>query len=243
MDELHRLSAILIERETIDKDQFERLLAGEAEESVFPPEVAEPAIEEPETEKKPKLSPQPRRFRALRCSPRRPIRRPASAPCSSLRVFEPPLPGSTATRFVSSRSFLSTTSRTTPRSRRAPGTSSRRRIQGRTVVGRADGPRGEPRRSRAHARDFDETRIGSRTRCSTTATTWSAASTSIRRETAFHDAHVQSWVRASRAELDLPLREAIAAWRRTGLAVRAAALRAVARLTLAAGDEDNRGEP
>ena len=60
MDELHRLSAILIERETIDKDQFERLLAGEAEESVFPPEVAEPAIEEPETEKKPKLSPQPR---------------------------------------------------------------------------------------------------------------------------------------------------------------------------------------
>ena len=35
MDELHRLSAILIERETIDKDQFERLLAGESEESVF----------------------------------------------------------------------------------------------------------------------------------------------------------------------------------------------------------------
>ncbi len=61
MDELHRLSAILIERETIDKDQFERLLAGEAEESVFPPEAApEPAIEEPEAEKKPKLSPQPR---------------------------------------------------------------------------------------------------------------------------------------------------------------------------------------
>jgi len=61
MDELHRLSAILIERETIDKDQFERLLAGESEESVFPPEVApEPAIEEPEAERKPKLSPQPR---------------------------------------------------------------------------------------------------------------------------------------------------------------------------------------
>ena len=35
MDALHRLSAILIERETIDKEQFERLLAGEAEESVF----------------------------------------------------------------------------------------------------------------------------------------------------------------------------------------------------------------
>ena len=61
MDELHRLSAILIERETIDKDQFERLLAGESEESVFPEEVSEaPAVEEPEAEKKPKLSPQPR---------------------------------------------------------------------------------------------------------------------------------------------------------------------------------------
>ena len=35
MDELHRISQILIERETIDKDQFERLLAGEDEASVF----------------------------------------------------------------------------------------------------------------------------------------------------------------------------------------------------------------
>jgi cell division protease FtsH len=60
MDELHRLSAILIERETIDKDQFERLLAGEAEESVFPEEVPAPTLEEPEAEKKPKLLPQPR---------------------------------------------------------------------------------------------------------------------------------------------------------------------------------------
>jgi cell division protease FtsH len=59
MDELHRLSAILIERETIDKDQFERLLAGESEESVFaePEPVVEP---EPEPEAKPKLKPQPR---------------------------------------------------------------------------------------------------------------------------------------------------------------------------------------
>jgi cell division protease FtsH len=60
MDELHRLSAILIERETIDKDQFERLLAGESEESVFAepePVVTEP---EPEAEAKPKLKPQPR---------------------------------------------------------------------------------------------------------------------------------------------------------------------------------------
>src|SRR5207253_10559951 len=34
MDDLHRLSQILIERETIDKDQFERLLAGETEDAV-----------------------------------------------------------------------------------------------------------------------------------------------------------------------------------------------------------------
>jgi cell division protease FtsH len=61
MDELHRLSAILIERETIDKDQFERLLAGEAEESVFA-EAAPPAAPEAagEPEKKPALKPAPR---------------------------------------------------------------------------------------------------------------------------------------------------------------------------------------
>jgi cell division protease FtsH len=61
MDELHKLSAILIERETIDKDQFERLLAGEAEESVFPEE--EPAQPEPtgeEKERKPAPKPKPR---------------------------------------------------------------------------------------------------------------------------------------------------------------------------------------
>jgi cell division protease FtsH len=60
MDDLHRLSAILIERETLDKDQFERLLAGESEESVFPadePEAAEPELD---PEKRPKLRPQPR---------------------------------------------------------------------------------------------------------------------------------------------------------------------------------------
>src|ERR671911_523562 len=62
MDHLHTLSAILIERETIDKDQFERLLAGEAEESVFPEEVPEPAEApaEGEAERKPTPKPQPR---------------------------------------------------------------------------------------------------------------------------------------------------------------------------------------
>jgi cell division protease FtsH len=61
MDELHRLAAILIERETIDKDPFERLLAGESEESVFPEEEPAPSDSEPELEPgRPKLKPQPR---------------------------------------------------------------------------------------------------------------------------------------------------------------------------------------
>jgi cell division protease FtsH len=61
MEELHKLSVILIERETIDKDQFERLLAGEAEETIFPEEIVEP-VEEPVEgpERKPKPKPQPR---------------------------------------------------------------------------------------------------------------------------------------------------------------------------------------
>ena len=58
MDELHKLSAILIERETIDKDQFERLLAGEAAESVFPDEEA--AVEEPPAEGEPARRPAPK---------------------------------------------------------------------------------------------------------------------------------------------------------------------------------------
>jgi cell division protease FtsH len=59
MDELHKISELLIERETIDKDQFERLLAGEAPESVF----AEPeAAEEQKPERKPRTEPKPRPF-------------------------------------------------------------------------------------------------------------------------------------------------------------------------------------
>ena len=62
MDELHQLSAILIERETIDKSQFERLLQGESEESIFAEDTPPPAAEEPEPEpeKKPQLRPSPR---------------------------------------------------------------------------------------------------------------------------------------------------------------------------------------
>jgi cell division protease FtsH len=61
IDDLHRLSAILIERETIDKSQFERLLQGESEESVFAEEhPTPPTPEEPDSEKKPLLRPSPR---------------------------------------------------------------------------------------------------------------------------------------------------------------------------------------
>jgi cell division protease FtsH len=59
MDELHKISAILIERETIDKDQFERLLAGEDEGSVFPDEAPAEA-ELPQAEEEPKRQRQPR---------------------------------------------------------------------------------------------------------------------------------------------------------------------------------------
>jgi cell division protease FtsH len=60
MDELHKLSAILIERETIDKDQFERLLAGEDEAEVFAEEaIAEPELPAEEPKKKPEPRPKP----------------------------------------------------------------------------------------------------------------------------------------------------------------------------------------
>src|SRR6187200_3368411 len=59
MDHLHKLSAILIERETIDKDQFERLLAGEDEHTIFPEPEPEPEPE-PDKARKPAPKPQPR---------------------------------------------------------------------------------------------------------------------------------------------------------------------------------------
>ena len=52
MELLHQLSGILIERETIDKDQFERLLAGEAEDEVFAEETPPPVAEKPAAEKR-----------------------------------------------------------------------------------------------------------------------------------------------------------------------------------------------
>jgi cell division protease FtsH len=62
VDELHRLSTILVERETIDKDQFLTLLEGASEEEVFPeeaPERAEPAT--PKADKR-KRVPKPKPF-------------------------------------------------------------------------------------------------------------------------------------------------------------------------------------
>ena len=63
MDDLHKVSAILIERETIDRDQFERLLAGEDEATVFPDEApAQPDTPEPQEEQKRQRQPRPRPF-------------------------------------------------------------------------------------------------------------------------------------------------------------------------------------
>ena len=60
MDELHRLSAILIERETIDKDQFLRLLEGAPEDEVFADETPAPApSEEKPKERRPAPTPKP----------------------------------------------------------------------------------------------------------------------------------------------------------------------------------------
>jgi cell division protease FtsH len=59
MDDLHRISAILIERETIDKDQFERLLAGAPEDEVFAEEEAEPEKPSEEPKRVPKPKPRP----------------------------------------------------------------------------------------------------------------------------------------------------------------------------------------
>jgi cell division protease FtsH len=63
MDDLHKISNILIERETIDRDQFERLLAGEDEGTVFPDETpAQDTPAEPQEEPKRQRQPRPRPF-------------------------------------------------------------------------------------------------------------------------------------------------------------------------------------
>src|SRR5580658_9737658 len=60
LEELHRISQILIERETIDKDQFVRLVSGESEDDVFaapePPVLPPPR---PEPGRRPEIRPRP----------------------------------------------------------------------------------------------------------------------------------------------------------------------------------------
>jgi cell division protease FtsH len=62
MNELHMISGLLIERETIDKDQFERLLAGEPPEQVFADDEAETPAETPKEERRRRPQPSPRPF-------------------------------------------------------------------------------------------------------------------------------------------------------------------------------------
>jgi cell division protease FtsH len=62
MDELHRISQILIERETIDKDQFERLLAGETEAEVFAAADTKSSGEQKPSEPERRQLPKPRPF-------------------------------------------------------------------------------------------------------------------------------------------------------------------------------------
>jgi cell division protease FtsH len=77
MEQLHRISQILIERETIDRDQFERLLAGEDEGTVFP------AAEEPETTDAPSPQEEPKR---------EPKARPRPFPLPGATMQPPPDP-------------------------------------------------------------------------------------------------------------------------------------------------------
>src|SRR5438128_5472445 len=52
VEKLHRLSASLVERETIAKEQFLKLIEGAPEEAVFPEEITEPEPAKPKTEEK-----------------------------------------------------------------------------------------------------------------------------------------------------------------------------------------------
>jgi cell division protease FtsH len=60
-ESLDRLSRVLLERETIEREEFEQLLAGKKTEEVFgPPEPAEPERQpSPEPERKPVAEPRP----------------------------------------------------------------------------------------------------------------------------------------------------------------------------------------
>jgi cell division protease FtsH len=62
IDDLRRMADLLVERETIDKEQFERLLAGESEKDVFadaPPASADEGKKARKSRAKPKPKPKP----------------------------------------------------------------------------------------------------------------------------------------------------------------------------------------
>jgi len=62
VEDLHRISGILIERETIDKDQFVRLLEGASEEAVFGDESVPAGEADGAAEEKKRRAPKPRPF-------------------------------------------------------------------------------------------------------------------------------------------------------------------------------------
>ena len=62
IEDLHRISGILIERETIDKDEFVRLLEGESEDVVFGDEPTPAPGDEGSAEEKKRRAPKPRPF-------------------------------------------------------------------------------------------------------------------------------------------------------------------------------------
>jgi cell division protease FtsH len=62
VEDLHRISGILIERETIDKDQFVRLLEGAGEEAVFGDEPVPAGEAEGAPDEKKRRAPKPRPF-------------------------------------------------------------------------------------------------------------------------------------------------------------------------------------
>jgi hypothetical protein len=70
---LHEIAAILIEHETIEKEQFERLLRGEPQQTVIAPEAA-PGQANPKPPRKPARKPRP-----SRAQPAKPVRGAAAA--------------------------------------------------------------------------------------------------------------------------------------------------------------------
>ena len=96
IDDLHRISAVLIEHETIDKDQFERLLAGESEQAVFPDEEADAArgaAPRRRSARRARRRPVRSRSRARRCRARTRALRLSPRPPIELRFPRPSVMG------------------------------------------------------------------------------------------------------------------------------------------------------